>query len=161
MHSRAERAIMWLPWFNGDAYHQSYMIMRNFVMQDAACFVRPNLRRNGFDIKLRNRLGINYFIEGEFYARPGQVPDDNGDIIVADYRQDQPNNVEMPENGMPIVFIEEPIVPDNNNEFNENPEQPMEAQEFIIIDVGPAEQEDLPQNEQIVHNDSGIDDDEE
>ena len=172
MHSRAERSLLWLPWLNGDEYHQSYLIMRLFVLQNAACFVRPNVNKCGFDIKLRSRLGINYYTMGEFYARPGQVPDVEGDIIVADYRE-QPNNVEMmPDHGVPIVYIEEPPQRPDDIVVVANPEDIVVVanpgdiivdnnNEFVVVEAGPAEPEPLPENEQIIHNDSGIENNDE
>ena len=183
MHSRAERSFLWLPWLNGDEYHQSYLIMRLFVLQNAAMFVRPNVNKCGFDIKLRTRLGINYYTMGEFYARPGQVPDVEGDIIVADFRE--PNNDVVQDHGVPIVFVEEPpqqqndivvvanpndivvIANPEDNVIIANPDDNVVIEdedvdmvdnnnEFIVVEAGPAEPEQLPENEQIVHNDSGI-----
>ena len=146
--------------------------MRLFVLQNAAMFVRPNINKSGFEIKLRSRLGINYFTMGEFYARPGQIPDVEGDIIVDDYRE-QPNNVEvMPDHGVPIVYIEEPPQRPDDIVIVANPEDIVVAanpgdiivdnnNEFVVIEAGPADPDLLPNNEQIIHNDSGIENNDE
>lgn len=66
------------------------------------------MRRNGFDIKIQSRLGINYWTEAEFYARPGQIIE----INYNEYPQyNIPfNNVELiPDEGIPVI-----VAPDVN-----------------------------------------------
>ena len=116
---------------------------------------------------------------GEFYARPGQIPDQEGDIIVAHYRE-QPND-EIIDQGVPIVFVEEPAPEQNDIVVVANPDDvvvvanPQDVvvvanqddividnnNDFIVVEAGPAEPEQLPEEEQMVHNDSGIENNDE
>ena len=82
--------------------------MRYFVFHDAVLYVRSNMRRNGFDIRIQSRLGVNYWTEAEYYARPGQIIEVNFN----EYPQyNIPfNNVELiPDEGIPII-----VAPDVN-----------------------------------------------
>jgi len=115
---------------------------------------------------------------GEFYARPGQIPDQEGDIIVAHYRE---QNDEVIDQGVPIVFVDEPVPEQNDIVVVANPDDvvvvanPQDVvvvanqddivvdnnNEFIVVEAGPAEPEQLPEEEQMVHNDSGIENNDE
>ena len=86
------------------------------------------MRRNGFDIKLRTRLGVQFYTEVEFYARPGQM------INV------QINNEEnIPEPpGLPVVIVEN-IHEQNENvfyrELQENDRVIIQNDEIIIENI--------------------------
>ena len=110
---------------------------RYIILQDASLFVRPNMRRNGFDIKLRNRLGVKFFTEAEFYARPGAQGEVEENIVPV-------NNVENPVQDE--VFDEAiPIAMAMDNE-PQNQQNEMVVQE---INVNPDERL-IIQNDQII-----------
>ena len=70
------------------------------------------MRSNGFDIKLQTNLGVKFHIEGEFYARPGEIVDVNFNNVVEPFPE--------PEN-MPIVVAYDPNDPRQNiHEDNQN-----------------------------------------
>ena len=100
-------------------------------MTEASLFVRPNLRRNGFDIKLRNRLGVKFYTEAEFYARPGQEAMD-GQVL-------DPMQVLLPD----VVQAEQPEVVVDNVGFYDEFDQGIE-----IIYVG-MDQDDEQNNEAV------------
>ena len=113
--------------------------MRNFILHDAVLYVRPNMRRNGFDIKLRTRLGVQFYTEAEFYARPGQM-------INVVY-----NNVEViPEQpALPIVVVEN-IHEQNENilyrELQENDRVIIQNDEIIVQNIQNEEQNEDENN---------------
>ena len=99
------------------------------------------MRRNGFDIKLRTRLGVQFYIEAEFYARPGQM-------INVVY-----NNVEVfPEpEALPVVMVwnedEQNIHAQNENilyrELQQNERVIIQNDEIIVENIqGAPEQND-------------------
>ena len=102
--------------------------MRHFLLQDATLFVRPNMRRNGFDIKLKTRLGILFFTECEAYARPGYEINNVGEA--------------MPEpDGIPIIFIPEMA------EMQQNIHEPNDN--FIVHEINPNDRI-IIQNDEII-----------
>ena len=121
--------------------------MRNFVLQDAVLMVRPNMRRNGFDIKLQTRLGIGYFIEGEFYARPGQQIE----IIYNNVGEEIIPNVFPEPDGLPVAVVLDanaPNVHDANrnvifHEIDEN-DRVIIQNENIYIERMPGINQDAP-----------------
>ena len=125
--------------------------MRNFVLQNAVLYVRPNMRRNGFDIKLRTRLGIKFFTEAEFYARPGQLIN-----VIYNNPNNVINNVEViPEpEGLPIVVVwneNEHVIQDQNQnilyrELQPNDRVIIENDEIIIENIQGGQEPDEDEN---------------
>ena len=69
-------------------------------MQRPELHVRPNLARTGFDIRLRNNLGVNFFTEAIFYIRPD------------DEEEPEPEQPQVPIEDEPEVMV------DNVNHFH-------------------------------------------
>ena len=70
----AATAVAWLPWLNGQQHQDWFLVNHKFVYPKANLLVRPNLRRNGFDIHLRTLYGVNWYTTAEFYARNNTLP---------------------------------------------------------------------------------------
>lgn len=112
-----------LEWQNGDQGQRNweyFLLMKNFMYVNDPILVIPNERQSGFWIKLKNRMGSGWQVEGEFYMRRQELiearPDQNVDHILMPYEfpnvQNEFPNVNAPEfrmpenpaNRMPIEF---------------------------------------------------------
>lgn len=119
-NSRAERALTWLNWRNGEERKRTYLLVKNLLMTGAVVYVRPNAVRDGFDIKVRSRLGVNFFTEAAVYDPP------NDDDV-----QDEPEPDQVPIEDPPIVL-------DNVGHFGD---QQVPEVEIIWID----DDEEMPE----------------
>lgn len=70
----AATAVAWLPWLNGTEFQDWFLIQHKFILPKATLLVRPNMRRNGFEIQLKTASGLIWTTEGEFYARSNILP---------------------------------------------------------------------------------------
>lgn len=95
------------------------------------------MRRNGFDIKLRNRLGIKFFTEAEFYAREG-VGENVEENIVPVNNVEHPDQDEGFDENIPIAMA-----------MDEEPQNPQEDMMFQEINVN-ANERLIIQNDQII-----------
>lgn len=99
-------AISVLEWQNGDLgkkNFEDFLMMRHLNYPDDPLYVTPNGRGSGFQILLKNKMGLGWQVEGEFYgrqnevqeARPGQVIDDILMPYVVEF-PNIPNGMEFP-----------------------------------------------------------------
>lgn len=119
-------AISVLEWQNGDTGKRDwdyFIMMKNFAYYQDPLFVAPNMRGSGFYLKLMNRMGLSFVIEGEFYCRLNDVqvarPGQNIDDIAMPYAQESPNAPGFPHNI-------------NAREF-QMPSQPNPSQLHLVI----------------------------
>ena len=83
------------------------------------------MRSNGFMIKIRNRQGVVWNTEAEFYARPGENVREPGREININEVIDQRAN-EMPDIQLPLVPWEQiPAVPIENDPEEVPPNAPI------------------------------------
>ena len=128
-----------LEWQNGDQGQRDwnyFIMMKNFMFPNDPIFVIPNERESGFWIKLQNRMGLSWQVEGEFYARRQELqearPDQNIDHILMPYVNEFPN---VP-NEFPNVNAQEFRMPENPMD-----QMPMDLNQLL---AQPIEQDQNP-----------------
>ena len=154
-----ELALSVLEWQGGEEgkrNYEHYLLMKNFNYHGCPVVVIPNLRETGFTIRLRNKFGLNWQVNAEFYgqtveARPGQEVDD----IIYDFVREFPN-VHAPEFHMPTQQpqIEHNPDLDIEQDFDQNGRIiPMSADinqnQIQNLPIGPPENGSMENNDLI------------
>ena len=139
-------AISVLEWQNGDIGKRDYeyfIMLKNFAYHDDPLFVMPNGRGSGFYLKLTNKMGLSFIIEGEFYARLNEAqtarPGQNIDDILMPYVREFPNIPEFPHN----IDAQEFQMPQQPNP----PQLHIVIQPPVVLEIAPErEGQDFDQN---------------
>lgn len=101
-------------------------------------FVIPNWRQNGFVLKFRNKMGLNWLVQAELYNRQNEIPearqDQNIDDFIYNLANEFPNigdfpNINAPEfhmpreRQMPLEYVEIPPQPQQEPAQEQEPPQ--------------------------------------